>query len=157
MLPIEQFHPLAVHFPIVFTLLLAVFDGGAMLRGKSIGGRTVIGNVSAGIALCAGVSAAIAFVFGDLALDVALAKGTPLSVLETHEELGQIAAGVLVFWSIVRSIIWWRGAPRSRTLSWTVVAIEFALAGLILATAYFGGQLVYEFGIGVTTGGARTL
>jgi uncharacterized membrane protein len=149
-LPIEQIHPLAVHFPIVFTLLLAVFDGGAKLRGISIGGRTVIANVSAGIALCAGVSAAIAFALGDLALDVALAKGTPLSVLETHEELGTITASVLFGWAVVRSVIWWRDTTLSRNLSWTVVAIEFALAGLIVATAYFGGQLVYEFGVGVT-------
>lgn len=156
MLPIEQFHPLAVHFPIVFTLLLAVFDGGAKLRGISIGGRTTMANASAGIALCAGVSAVVAFALGDLALDVALAKGTPLSVLETHEELGTITASVLFSWAVVRSIMWWRVTALSRNLSWTIVAIEFALVGLIVVTAYFGGQLVYEFGIGVTTGGVRT-
>lgn len=150
MLPIEQFHPLAVHFPIVFTLLLAVFDGSMSLRGISIGGRTAIANVSAGIALCAGASAAIAFAFGDLALDVAVSKGTPLSVLEMHEEFGKITAGVIFAWAVVRSMILWRHITLSKHLSWVVVTIQFAMAGLILTTAYFGGQLVYEFGIGVS-------
>ena len=108
-------------------------------------------NLSAGIALSAGVSAAIAFAFGDLALDVALSKGTPLSVLETHEEFGHITAGVLFAWAIVRSIIWWRNIILSRNMGWTVVAIELAFAGLIILTAYFGGQLVYEYGVGVSS------
>ncbi|WP_339645650.1 DUF2231 domain-containing protein [uncultured Porticoccus sp.] len=154
MLPIEQFHPLVVHFPIVFALLLAIFDAGASLRGAPIGGRAAVANVSTAIALCAGVFAAIAFVFGDLAFDVALGKGTPLAVLETHEELGKLTAAVLFAWAVVRSIIWWRNLTLSRNLSWVVVIIEFVVAGLIVATAYFGGQLVYEFGVGVSAAGA---
>jgi uncharacterized membrane protein len=30
------------------------------------------------------------------------------------------------------------------------VVFELAIAGLIVTTAYFGGQLVYEFGVGVS-------
>lgn len=81
MLPIEQIHPVVVHFPIVFTLTLATFDLIVLLRSGVIGGRGSVGNVSTGLAICAGIFAAIAFVFGDIALDVALEAGTKLSVM----------------------------------------------------------------------------
>lgn len=150
MLPIEQIHPLVVHFPIVFVLSLAAFDVVVVWRGMSISDRAAVANVSAGLAVCAGAAAAVAFLFGDLAFDIALAKGTPLAVLETHEELGTITAAILAGWALVRAVIWWRRIDLSRRLSWLVVAIEVAAAGLIITTAYFGGQLVYEFGVGVT-------
>ncbi|AKH68817.1 putative membrane protein [Spongiibacter sp. IMCC21906] len=150
MLPIEQIHPLVVHFPIVFALLLAMFDLVVVFRGLSLDGRGAIANISAGLGLGAGLAAAVAFVFGDLALDVALANGTSLAILERHEELGSITAGVLVAWGLLRAVIWWRGTVLSRRLCWGAVVFELAIAGLIVTTAYFGGQLVYEFGVGVS-------
>tara|TARA_R110002074_G_scaffold392787_1_gene578570 strand:+ start:79 stop:540 length:462 start_codon:yes stop_codon:yes gene_type:complete len=150
MLPIEQFHPLVVHFPIVFVLVLAAFDLVAVWRGQPLSGRGAIANVSAGLAFSAGLAAAAAYVFGDLAFDVALAKGTPLAVLETHEELGSIVAALLVAWGLVRAFIWIRSVSLSRRLGWGIVAIEIAAAALIITTAYFGGQLVYDFGVGVS-------
>ena len=53
MLPIEQFHPLAVHFPIVLALSLAAFDIIALARGLEISGRGAVANVSAGLAALA--------------------------------------------------------------------------------------------------------
>lgn len=151
MLPIEQIHPLVVHFPIVFVLMLAAFDCVVVSRGSAISGRTAIANISTGLAFGAGIAAALAFLFGDLALDVALAKGTPLDVLELHEELGTATAAALAVWGLVRAVIWWRNISLSRSLCWAIVAVELALAALIVTTAFFGGQLVYEFGVGIAS------
>tara|TARA_R110000782_G_scaffold256969_1_gene346203 strand:- start:210 stop:677 length:468 start_codon:yes stop_codon:yes gene_type:complete len=151
MLPTEQIHPVVVHFPIVFTLTLAAFDLAVLFRSGIIGGRDSVGNVSTGLAVCAGTFAAIAFAFGDVALDIALDKGTKLSVMETHEELGHVAAAVLVIWGIIRAILWWCKRQLSGKCAVSIVVLEIIIAALIITTAYFGGQLVYEFGVGVAT------
>ena len=150
MLPIEQFHPLVVHFPIVFTLTLVAFDSIASLRGANIGGRGVVGNISAGLAVVAGLAGAAAFIFGDIALDVALSAGGPVKVLETHEEFGKITAAVLVGWAFIRAFLWYRDVSIRRFRKAAIVFIELVAAVLIITTAYFGGRLVYDFGVGVT-------
>jgi uncharacterized membrane protein len=149
MIPIEQFHPLIVHFPIVFMLTLAVFDTSFALRGTAIGGRGGVANVSAGLAVCAGLAAALAFIFGDIAMDIAIAAGTPAARLEMHEELGKITALILLFWAVVRGVFWWQKTSLAGKRAMAIVGIELGLAALIVTTAYFGGQLVYDFGIGV--------
>ncbi len=149
MLPVEQFHPLAVHFPIVFVLLLAAFDIVVLARGLEIGGRSAVANVSAGIAALAGLSAVVASFLGEIALDVAIAAGTPPAQLELHEELGTVTAATIIVWSIMRAAAWWRRISLDRGLAFGIAIVEIAIVLLIITTAYFGGQLVYEFGIGV--------
>ena len=78
----------------------------------------------------------------------------PVSVLERLGELGKLTSVWVFYLAVVRSIIWWRNLWLSRNLSWVVVIIDCVVAGLIVATAYFGGQLVYEFGVGVSAAGA---
>lgn len=151
MFPIEQFHPLVVHFPIVFMLSLAVFDATLVARGVTIGGRGGVADISAGLAGLAGIAAAVAFIFGNLALDVAIAAGTPVSLLETHEDLGHVTVLVLLAWAFLRGILWWRKASLTKHRALLIVVAELGMAVLIVATAYFGGQLVYEFGIGVAS------
>jgi len=150
-LPIEQIHPVVLHFPIVFTLTLVVFDATALSRGALIGGRRCVANVSTGLAVLAGIAAAVTFIFGDLAFDAAIAAGAPDSLLETHEELGEVTAFVLLAWAIIRGILWWRKMPLAGYRGLSIVVIEFGISALIVTTAYFGGQLVYEFGVGVTS------
>ena len=88
MIPIEQFHPIVVHFPIVFFLSLVALDAVALLRKTPIDGRGGVANLSVGLAVLAGLAAVAAFTFGDAALDVALASGVAESRLETHQFLG---------------------------------------------------------------------
>lgn len=149
MLPVEQLHPLAVHFPIVFVLLLAAFDIVVLARGLEISGRRAVANVSAGIAALAGLSAVVAYFLGDIALDVAISAGTPLTQLELHEELGTVTAATIVVWSIIRAAAWWRRVSLAGGRAYGIAIVEIAIVLLIITTAYFGGQLVYELGIGV--------
>ncbi len=151
MIPIEQFHPIAVHFPIVFFLSLVVLDAFALARKMPIDGRGGIANLSAGLAVLAGLAAAAAYSAGDAALEVAVASGVAESRLETHETLGTVTAIVLALWGVARGYAWWRQMPISNGRVWGVVLVELAVSLLIIATAFYGGQLVFDFGVNVTT------
>ena len=149
MIPIEQLHPIVVHFPIVFFLSLAALDTFALFRNSSIDGRGGIANLSAGLAVLAGLAAVAAYSFGDAALEVAQANGISEARLETHELLGTTTAIALAFWGLARAFFWWRRLPMDKGKVWGVVLVELAFSSLIITTAYYGGQLVYEFGVNV--------
>lgn len=149
MIPIEQFHPIVVHFPIVFFLSLVALDSFALFREIPIGGRGGVANLSAGLAVLAGLAAGAAYTFGDAAVDVALASGVAEARLETHQLLGTITAIVLALWGLVRAFIWWRRHPIGNGRAWGVVLAELTFSVLIITTAYYGGQLVYDFGVNV--------
>lgn len=150
MLPAEQLHRVAVHFPIVFFLTLTAFDVVMLVRGEAISGRTNAANISAGLATLSGLSAIAAYVFGDLAYDAAISSGFAAVKLETHEALGTWTAAFIVIWAILRGYFWWRGSPLEAGSKAGAVGIEVAGALLIVTTAYFGGQLVYELGVNVS-------
>lgn len=150
MIPIDQFHPMIVHFPIVFLLSLAALDTIALTRHAHIDGRGCVANLSAGLAVLAGAAAAVAYFFGDIALDAAVSKGIAEARLETHETLGTTTAILLIIWGLVRAFLWWRKRPLSNGRAWVVALVEVALALLIITTAYYGGQLVYDLGVNVT-------
>jgi uncharacterized membrane protein len=148
-IPIQQLHPIVVHFPIVFFLSLAALDTFALFRNSSIDGRGGIANLSAGLAVLAGIAAVAAYSFGDAALDVAEASGITVAPLETHEALGTTTAIALAVWGLARAFIWWRRLPIGKGKAWGLVLVELAFSGLIITTAYYGGQLVYDFGVNV--------
>jgi len=153
MTSIAHIHPMLVHFPIVFFLSLAVLDTIATLRGVPVTGRGGIGNVSTGLALLAGLFAIVTYVFGDIALEFAEAGGFHNDVAEIHEHLGMATAAAFAVWAIVRLVAWWRNARVSGGGAFVLSLVELAGAGVVLATAYYGGQLVFGLGVNVATAG----
>jgi uncharacterized membrane protein len=153
MFSLAEIHPVAVHFPIVLFLSLAAFDTIMVARGATLSGRSGIANLSAGLALLSGVAAIVAYLFGDLAYDIAISSGIAESKLETHEALGTWTAMLLVVWAALRSYFWWRGSTLANKGKRVIVGIELAGALLVVTTAYFGGQLVYELGVNVARAG----
>jgi uncharacterized membrane protein len=149
MISIEHFHPMLVHFPIVFFLVLAAFDLVVLIRGASFTGRSAVANVSAGLAVLAGLSAAATWYFGTVALDVAEAGGFHSDVAEVHESLGELTALAFVIWGAIRALVWWRNRAAGRGIEGAAVAVEILGALLIVWTAYYGGQLVYTLGVNV--------
>ncbi|MEO8669326.1 MAG: DUF2231 domain-containing protein [Bauldia sp.] len=150
MIPTEHIHPMLVHFPIVFFLCLTAIDLVALIRGKSVTGRTALGNLSSGLAVVAGISAIVTWFFGGLALDLAEAGGFRSDVAETHEGLGTATAAVFVLWAIVRAILWWRNTRGGRAMLSGVAVVEILGVFLVSLTAYFGGELVYGLGVNVS-------
>ncbi len=149
MIPVTQFHPMIVHFPIVFVLCLAVFDVVATARGASVTGRSTAGNISTALVVLAGLSALIAMMFGDVALSHAEAGGFSSEVAEIHEGLGSTLAITLGIWALIRAFLWWRNMRISGSIAYAVALIAVVGAGLAVTTAYFGGQLVYDLGVNV--------
>ncbi len=154
MLPLEQLHPLVVHFPIVFTLSLFVLDLYARLKNIPLDGRGAVANLSAGVALLAAIGATIAATLGDAALDIASAGGVAESITETHETLGSITASVIAAWGLVRAFVWYRKTALGNSMQWGIVLVELVIAVMIVVTAYYGGQLVYEFGVNIKIPGS---
>jgi uncharacterized membrane protein len=149
MIPLQQIHPILVHFPIVFFLTLAAFDVVASLRGVRVTGRSGVATVSFGLAALAGIFAAVTFYFGSVALEIAETGGFRSSVAEIHEGLGGLTATVLTGWALLRAIAWWRDIRLTGGKAALVPAIEVAGALLVIATAYYGGALVYDLGVNV--------
>lgn len=149
MIPIEQFHPILLHFPIVLIMLALAIDGVALARGIPLSGRGTYANFSLAIVVLAGLAALATAVMGDVALEIAVDRGVPPALLESHEGLGTATAWLLAGWAALRALAFWRQVPLSGARAGGVVLVELALVGLIVATAYLGGSLVYEHGVNV--------
>ena len=153
MISIAHIHPMLVHFPIVFFLSLAVLDTIATLRGIPVTGRGGIGNISTGLALLAGLFAIVTYIFVDIALGFAEAGGFHSDVAEIHESLGEATAAAFAIWAIVRMVTWWRNAKLRGGGALVLSLVELAGAAVVLATAYYGGELVYNLGVNVARAG----
>ncbi len=146
MLSVQHVHPMLVHFPIVLVLLLALLDVGATLRGVPVTGRSPAGNASTGLAVLLGIFAVVAYMFGDMALEFAEEGGFSSEVAEVHEHLGMAAAAAFAVWAIIRAVTWWRNARLPGAL---VSVVELVGAALVMVTAFYGGQLVFNLGVNV--------
>lgn len=147
--PLEHFHPMILHFPIVLIMVLAAFDIVAVARGLPLSGRSLYANIATAIAVATGLAAVVTAMLGDMALDIAKDRGFPSDLFETHEDMGWNAAIALGLWALIRAVLWWRQTPLEGSRKGAVALIDVALVLFIVAVAYFGGQLVYEHGVNV--------
>jgi uncharacterized membrane protein len=156
MLRLELVHPMIVHFPIVLVVSFFVLDAYSTLRGRSIAANSPVGIASIVLVIAAGLSAVAAYAFGDEAYEIAEAVGrVPANILETHQDLGTFTALAIAGWAVIRTFLWWRAISFGRGLHFAIVAIEGLLVAAVVATAWYGGQLVYDYGVAVsaTAGG----
>jgi uncharacterized membrane protein len=148
-IPIQHIHPMLVHFPIVIIFGLAVFDVIATLRGYSITGRNTAGNFSTGLAVFAAVFSVATFYFGGLALDIAEAGGFHSDVAEIHESLGEMVAIATSIYAVLRVGLWVGDIRIQNIASYIFPVAAIAGSALVAATAFYGGQLVYDLGVNV--------
>lgn len=152
MMSIEYIHPMVVHFPIVLAILVTLADAVALARGTAITGRGGYASFSAGLAVLAGATAALAAVFGDAAAEIAEGRGlaqAAYEALETHEGLGFATAAMIGAWALIRAFLWWRGIELRGSRLFGFYALGTVAAILVVVTAYFGGHLVYDAGVNV--------
>jgi len=149
MFPITEIHPMLVHFPIVLWITSEAIAIVVLARGGDMGARNhwpMVGTY----ALVAGLLFAFAAaLFGDIALDHAVAAGFPSGPLETHETAATITILLFSLHAILRLLAIWRRYPLSGMRGW--VAEIPGLVGIValIVTAYLGGELVYHLGVNV--------
>ena len=140
---LQEVHPSLVHFPITL-LPLAL---GADLLGRATGSESLATAGRRLMPLAAG-SAAVAAVFGLVAQEEVKAEGPARDMLVTHRNLNLALTGVAAAMAL------WR-ARRERP-SAGYLALGLAGLGVMSYTAYLGGHMVYEHGVGVeAAGGVR--
>jgi uncharacterized membrane protein len=133
---LEQLHPVLVHAPIVLVPLSIGADllGGATGSGPLLSfGRTAIRIAAAG--------AAASVVTGLIAGEEVNVEGPSMDMLMTHRNLNVIATVV------TGGMTAWRRTHREPTLGY--LATGMMGVGVLTYTAYLGGKLVYETGVGV--------
>jgi uncharacterized membrane protein len=147
MIPLPEWHPMAVHFPLALTVTGALALSAARVLPSERYGATlaVVGTWN----LCLGAAGAL------------LALGTGLAAVATLELAppARAAVGLHVKWAIFTTaalalLAVWRGAgadPEARP-SRALVVILWAVTAALMVTAYRGGQNVYRYGVGVAQG-----
>jgi uncharacterized membrane protein len=147
MIPLPEWHPMAVHFPLALTVTSALALSAARMLPAERHGATlaVVGTWN----LCLGAAGAL------------LALGTGLAAVATLELAppARAAVGLHVKWAIFTTaalalLAVWRGAgvdSQSRP-SRGFLVILWAVTAALAVTAYRGGQNVYRYGVGVAHG-----
>lgn len=149
MIDIVHIHPMLVHFPIVLLPLSALLYLLAAIRGDDLGSRRGL-SLLALLCLVAGVlTALLAAAFGDVALDAALDKGFDEAPLEAHEEMAGPTIIVFGLLLLAQAFALWKAIPLKGGRAWLLTVGAVVGVGLLLTTAYHGGQLVYELGVNV--------
>ncbi len=136
-------HPILVHFPVVLLSLAAVLEVLALALKREELSRVgwwaqLAGTLAAGLAVVTGIAAG-----GIAHLSLGAAE-----TLDSHQELAFLASGGLA------ALLLWRIAARTAIPGprrWVYVSLLCLAAALILVVGWVGGELVFRFGIGVTS------
>lgn len=133
---LQQMHPALVHLPITL-LPLAV---GADLLGCATGNKSLFGLGQKAIGLAA-VGALGAAVTGLIAGEEVNVKDETQDMLMTHRNLNFVATVVAASMAV-----WRAGHKRPNAV---YLGVGVAGLGVLAYTAYLGGKLVYDDGVGV--------
>jgi len=138
-----------VHFPIALLITACSLDIIVLLIKKDLINRQCLPLIALSALLLGTLSAGIAAIFGDVALDKAISLGFPRRPLETHETLALITIAVFSFNCLLRLLALWRRVPLQGYIGWISVLPGIVGVVLLIFTAYYGGELVYHFGVNV--------
>jgi uncharacterized membrane protein len=137
---ILNLHPLFVHFPIALLLVSVAFSWLALRWKNHSFDKAAWHTLLAGLA-----GTAVALISGLLAAQNVPAA-SPAMTLNTHKLLG--LATLVIFG--MQAVCAWRSkgvySPGKRVLH---TVMQLVGVGLIVAVGFFGGELVYTFGLGV--------
>lgn len=138
-----RLHAALNDLPAALLLVAVLFDlASVLLRRPAL-------RVAGFWTLVAGAAGAILAVVSGLQAEDHIAHGEAVhQLMETHEELALITLGifaVLTLWRIVRET---RMGGTERAI---VLALSVGGAGMLMATAVYGGKLVFDHAAGIRT------
>jgi uncharacterized membrane protein len=136
---INHAHPILNHFPIALLVVSWVLDQAPRWVPKV--------RASAWVTLVLGTVAALPTVVSGIIAGFPYEGSSANAAIETHERLG--LATLLIFGSLT---LWrWRSRRRGNEVgaTWQYTVLGLVGVGVLLLTGYYGGNLVYELGVGV--------
>jgi uncharacterized membrane protein len=137
---IHELHPTLVHFPIaLFPTAIAADAIGAVT------GRDDLMQIGAKLMPVAVAATALSGVAGLVAQESVKPEGRAQDLLTTHRNLN---LGLLAATSVLAAIRAGRQRPSPGYLLGGLAAV-----GALMYSAYLGGKMVYEFGVGVRRAG----
>ncbi len=139
-LRLEEMHPALVHLPIAFTPVAI----GAEIAGEITGNRSLRSFGRNAITVAA-VGAIASGTSGLIAGEEVNVQGRSRDMLMTHRNLNFLAAVV------VGGLALWRARRDRPSLGY--LALGSAVTGLFGYTAYLGGKIITEYGVGVAPAG----
>ena len=151
MISIALIHPMLVHFPIVFLITGVALDIIVLAIKKDLAGRKGLSMIATSALLLGTLFAGLAAIFGDIALDKAISLGFPSGPLETHETFALITITIFSFYCLLRLAALWRRYSLRGFIGWISILPGIVGVVLLIITAYYGGELVYHFGVNVAT------
>jgi uncharacterized membrane protein len=134
-------HPLIVHFPIALLMAAVFFEVMAYWKKSASFEKAAKWNLALGV--LAGVAAVVS---GLLAEDGVPQFPVINEALERHELLAFVTLGVFAI------LLLWRFIKDGKFFErWRIFYLALAVIGVFTlgATAYYGGELVYKFGVGM--------
>ncbi|HEU4563250.1 MAG TPA: DUF2231 domain-containing protein [Gemmatimonadaceae bacterium] len=139
---LQEMHPSLVHFPVAL-LPLSI---GADLIGHLTGSRGLLGFGRRTVAIAA-AGAAVSALTGLVAQEEVNVEGKTMDMLITHRNINlaaTVATGLMAAWRVQRD------RP-------TLAYLGAGLAGVAALTysAYLGGTLVYQYGVGIAPAGGQ--
>lgn len=137
---LQELHPAAVHYPIALLPLSVAADALGLMTGNR--NLLEIGRLTMPVAAA---SAAVAGVLGLVAQEVVRTDEESSEMLTTHRNLNLGLLGVATAMAIKR---FRQEKPDVRYL-----AVGAAGIGAMVYSAYLGGQMVYDKGVGVRAAG----
>lgn len=149
MISISLIHPMLVHFPIVFLTVAVAMDIIGLSIKKNLADREGLPLISLSALLLGTLSAGIAAIFGDMAFDRAVSLGFSAGPIEVHETLALITIAVFSLYCLLRLLAVWRRYSLSGLVGWLSAMLGMLGVVLLITTAYYGGELVYHFGVNV--------
>ena len=146
---ITHIHPMVVHFPIVLFILSLALYAYMLVTGRDMAARSCLSYVAATMLVLGVVSALVAAVFGDIALDAAIDKGFPDHNLEEHEDLAGTTIAIFGVVAVVLLGAMWKKIQIAGAKALIFLVAVLAGTGMLVTTAYHGGELVYKEGVNV--------
>ena len=149
MIDLYHIHPMLVHFPIVLYLLAIGLQFLVLLRRGDLAANACLSNTALAALLLGAAAAAVAAFFGDTALDHAVELGFPAQPLEAHATLGILTMAFMLALSAAHLGARWFHWRLNAGRGWLVFGVGMIGVGLLIVTAYHGGDLVYGIGVNV--------
>lgn len=149
----SSLHPAVVHFPVALLLTGAVFDAACLVFRRFLW----LDRAAAALITIGSLTLGAAYLTGERAAEAAApVTGIAQGILADHEDLALIS---LWAWSAavaLRLFVVWLGRDDLEVnlgiFRLAALVLVFGAAALVVLTAFHGGQLVYDHGIGVAIG-----